>query len=89
MGAKSFYQIRGTARQQTHLKKGIDRYGGYHISCQRIADAVKAAEQQSVYPGVVVGVRDEAQNLFKLVDAVGSHNPRILIEIIGEPAKHT
>ena len=38
---------------------------------------------------MVVGVRDEAKNLLKLVDAVGSHNPRILVEIVRQPAQHT
>ncbi len=78
-----------TAGQQTHLKKGIDRYGNHHIACRYVADPVKKAEYQCVYPGMVVGVRDEAKNLLKLVDAVGSHNPRILVEIVRQPAQHT
>ena len=71
------------------MKKGVHGYGSHHISRHRVADPVKEAEYQRVHPGMVVGVRDEAQNLFKLVDAVGSHNPRILIEIVRQPAKHT
>ena len=38
-------------------------------------------------PGVVVGVGGEPQHLFKLVDAVRSHDPRVLIQVVGKPAK--
>ncbi len=38
---------------------------------------------------MVVGVGNESQHLFKLVDAVGRHDARILVEIIGQPAQHT
>ncbi len=38
---------------------------------------------------MVVAVGDEAQNLFKLIEAVGSHDARILVEIIRQPANQT
>ncbi len=87
VGAQRGDKVGHAARKQAHLEKGIDGYGDYHIFCQRVADLVEEAEQQRVNPGMMIGPGNHAQNLFQLVDAVGGHNPRILIEIVGKPAE--
>ena len=38
---------------------------------------------------MMVGGRNNAQNLFQLVNAVRRHDARVLIEIVGQPAEHT
>ena len=87
VGAQGGNKIGDAARKQTHLKKGVDRYGGNHIARERVTDVIEKAENQRVDPGVVVRPGNHAQNLFQLIDAVGSHNARILIEVVGEPAE--
>lgn len=41
-----------------------------------------------MHPGMVIGIRNESQNLLKLIDAVRGHNARVLVEIIRKPAEH-
>ena len=87
VGAQGGNKIGDAARKKAHLEKGVDGYGGNHIARERVADVIEEAENQCVDPGVVVGPGNYAQNLFQLIDAVGSHNARILIEVVGEPAE--
>ncbi len=87
VGAQRGDKIGDAARKKTHLEKGVDGYGGNHIARERIADAIEKAENQRVHPWVMVGPWNHAQNLLKLVDAVGRHNTWILVEIVGEPAE--
>lgn len=89
MGAQRGDKVADAAGKQTHLEESIEGYGAYHVACERIAQPVEEAEYQRMDPGMVVGVGDESQHLFKLVDAVGRHDARILVEIIGQPAQQT
>lgn len=87
MGAQGGDKVGDAACKQAHLEQGVNGYGDNHIARERIAYVIEEAENQRVHPRVVVGPWNHAQNLFKLVDAVGSHNARILVEIVGQPAE--
>ena len=87
VGAQGGNKIGDAARKKAHLEKGVDGYGCNHIARESVADVIEEAEYQRVDPGVMVGPGDHAKNLFQLIDAVGSHNARILIEVVGEPAE--
>lgn len=89
MGAQRGDKVADATGKQAHLEEGIKGYGAYHVACERIAQPVEEAEHQRMDPGMVVGVGNESQHLFKLIDAVGRHDARILVEIIGQPAQHT
>ena len=86
-GTQGRDKVGDACRKQTHLKKGIKGYGSHHVSGAGVADLVEEPEEHRMHPGVVVGVGDDSQHLFKLVDAVRSHDARVLIQIVGQPAK--
>ncbi len=65
--------------KKTHLEKGIKGNCRDHIGSQKKTDMVEQPEQHCMYKRVVIAVRDKAERLFKLVDAVRRHNTRILV----------
>lgn len=76
-------------REESHLKNGVKGERNQHTSCQLQTYGIEQFDQQGVDPGVVVAVRNYMQYLFELIKAVRRHDPRILIEKIGEPANDT
>ena len=69
------------------MKKSIKGQGNQHTSGETKANGVNQLDQKGVHPGMVVAVGDEAQNLFKLIETVGSHDARILVKEVGKPAQ--
>lgn len=88
MSAQRGDKVTDASGKQTHLEESIDSNGAYHVACERKAQPVEESEHQGVDPGMMVGVGNEAQHLLKLIDAVGRHDARILVEIIRQPAKY-
>ena len=87
VGAQRGNKVGDASREQAHLEEGVDGDGSHHISCQGKSYMVEKAKNKRVNPWVMVRPGNDAEDLFQLVNAVGSHNARILIEIVGEPAE--
>ena len=81
----SAYQIAYTKSKDAHLKKGIKGKRNQHTAGERVADMVEKLNEKGVHPGMMIAVRDNAQHLLKLIDAVRGHDARILIEKIRKP----
>ncbi len=86
---QGIYKVGYAPCKCTHLEKCIQGKGDQHTARQGKPEIIDKPDQEGMHPGVVIAVRDKAQHLFKLIDAVWGHDAGILVKEIREPAEHT
>lgn len=67
------------------MEKGVKGKRNQHTAGELITEGVEKLNEKGVHPGVMVAVRDNSQHLLKLIDTVGGHDSRILVQKIREP----